>query len=490
MATAMTELLPLKPFIGGQYVDSKSTERITLFSAVDDSTVTSELHSSGAEDVNRAVKAAEEALPAWKAKSAAEKRDILLRFSDLILEHAERLGYLDSIVSGKPALFSRVLEPQGAAESFKFFAGYTDKLNGECLPADGEGFLRMVRYEPLGVCAGINAFNAPLGTFGFKVAPALAAGNVIIIKASERHPLSTLALGELANRAGIPAGVINIITGTAEAGIALSEHPRIRKISFTGSVGVGKQVQIAATKSNLKRVTLELGGKSPFIVFGDADVKAAVEGAAQTSLSLNGQGCVLGMRMYVHESLAEAFVQGLKVAYEMHASTLGGDPHSLTTMSSPVYHHHQRDIVLGFLEKGKQEAELVTGGARYGKQGCYIEPTIFYRPLPGAEITKKEIFGPVVCIDTFTSDEEVVHKANDTEYGLGAYIYTTNIDRALRVSSQIEAGTVCVNNIQVVSPAMPFGGFKSSGVGRENGIHALRHYTEPKSVIVKYSKVE
>lgn len=294
-----------------------------------------------------------------------------------------------------------------------------------------------------------------------KAAPALCVGNVLISKASEMNPLSTLYLGELAIEAGFPPGTVNILLGAVEAGTALSSHMKIRKISFTGSMAVGKKIQVAAAQSNLKRVTLELGGKSPAIIFPDADLSTAIQESA-SFLQLNGQGCILGTRIYVHESIAETFVAGLKAVVEGYGSTLGADPQDPTTMSSPMYHQRQKDTVMKFITQGKTEAELITGGETWGDKGCYVKPTLFFKPQKGAQISSQEIFGPVAVIDTFTTEEEVLHKANDTEYGLGASIYTKDIDRALRCSVALEAGTVTVNTSQAFHPTVPFGGAKGN----------------------------
>ncbi|RFU30917.1 hypothetical protein B7463_g5432, partial [Scytalidium lignicola] len=450
--------LPTQPFIHGVYVDAQGKERLTLRSAVDDSIITGDLQCASAADVDAAVESAKQAWLVWRDTAPDKKRETMLRFADLIVENAERLGYGDSVVTGKPPVFSISYEPNSAASLFRYFAGYTDKLFGDCIPTDSEGSLRIVRLKPLRVCAGINAFNAPLITFAMKAAPAIAAGNVLISKASEMNPFSSLMVAELAIQAGIPPGVLNVLIGTAEAGEALSHHMSIRKISFTGSVAVGRKIQIAAAKSNLKRVTLELGGKSPVIVFEDADLDTAIADACLTSFSLNGQGCVLGMRMYVHTSLAEKFVEGLKARYEAHATTITDA--EANPFASPLYHHRQFESVLSFIERGKKEADLITGGSRYGGKGCYIKPAIFYKPAADAEIITKEIFGPVICIDTFQTEEEVIQKANNTEYGLGAYIYTASFDRAIRVSAKIEAGSVAVNTIQIVHETMPYGSHK------------------------------
>lgn len=432
------------------------------------------------------MESAEKAFKAWSALAPEARRSIMWKFGDLILANAERLGYVEAILTGKGVAFGSGWEPSTAAELFKYYAGYIDKFDGDCHTTDSEGFLRIVRNEPLGVCAAINAFNSPMITFAMKAAPALAAGNVIISKASEMNPFSTLILGELAIEAGMPPGTLNILVGAAEAGVALSSHMKIRKISFTGSVAVGKKIQVAATNSNLKRVTLECGGKSPVIVFDDADLNSAIENAS-SFLSLNGQGCILGTRIYVQEAVTEKFIEGLKARVEGYGSTLGADPFEMTTMSGPMYHHRQKETVMASIEQGKKEAELITGGEVWGTEGCYIKPTIFFKPREGADIVKKEVFGPVVVVDTFKTEEEVLQKANDTEYGLGAYVFTNDINKALRLSAAIEAGTVTVNTAMGFHPTVPFGGFKSSGIGRENGKYALKEYTQPKSVIIKFN---
>lgn len=294
-----------------------------------------------------------------------------------------------------------------------------------------------------------------------KVAPAIAAGNAIIMKASEQNPLSSLFVAGLTKEAGFPDGLINVITGGAEAGNALASHMKIRMISFTGSIQVGKLVQQAAAKSNLKKVTLELGGKSPVIVFPDADLERAAKSAA-TFVALNGQGCLLGTRMYVHEDVAQEMTARMKGIVEYMASTLESDPLSPTTLSSPLYNHRQKEVVLKYLEEGKKEATLLTGGATVGEKGCYVQPTIFINPSKSAKILKEEIFGPVLTIVTFKDEEEVLEMANDTEYGLAAYVHTKDLARALRFTKDLQAGTVVVNGGLAYDRSRPFGGWKRS----------------------------
>jgi aldehyde dehydrogenase (NAD+) len=292
-----------------------------------------------------------------------------------------------------------------------------------------------------------------------KAAPALAMGNVMIVKASEFNPFGTLFLGELAIKAGFPPGALNMLVGTAAAGAALSSHMKIRKISFTGSIATGKKIQIAATQSNLKRVTLELGGKSPVIIFDDFDLNEAVT-MSLGYLQFNGQGCINGTRIYVHNKIAEPFIRSFKTLVEGLASTLGSDPNNLSTTTTPVFHMAQKRRVLDAIAQGKKEAELITGGGVLGDKGCYIEPTVFYKPCKDARIMKEEVFGPVVVVDTFETEEEVIQLANDTEYGLGAYVFTQKMDTMLRMASALEAGTVCCNTIDSMHVSTPFNGHK------------------------------
>ena len=292
--------------------------------------------------------------------------------------------------------------------------------------------------------AGILPFNGPLFTFAMKVAPALAAGNSIVIKTSELNPLSTLFLASLAPEAGLPDGVVNCLVGGAEVGSALASHMKVRKISFTGSVGTGRKVQVAAAQSNLKSVTMELGGKSPIVVFPDADLENAVQGALQFVL-LNGQVCSAGTRLYLHNSIADSFIGKLVAAVKGAGGQLGGDPTAPETLACPLFNHRQKEIVTGFIESGKKEATLVTGGGVLGDKGCYLEPTVFVDPQPDARVLREEIFGPVLVVVRFETEEEALAAANDTEYGLAAYLWTRDVARALRFSRGVEAGAVKVN---------------------------------------------
>jgi acyl-CoA reductase-like NAD-dependent aldehyde dehydrogenase len=311
----------------------------------------------------------------------------------------------------------------------------------------------------------------------------LATGNVIIVKLSEKTPLGSLAIAPLFEQAGFPKGCVQVITGKGETGSLLSSHMRIRKISFTGSVAVGNKVQIAAAQSNLKRVTLELGGKSPAVVFEDANLDNAVTWTTNAILARSGQVCVAATRVYVQKSIAQAFIG--KYVTRMKAAALDiGDPQDMSSKLGPLVDEGQFERVKAMVERGKQEAELVVGGGRHGEMGCYIEPTVFLNPKADVEIYKQEIFGPVAIIKTFESEEEVLAAANDTEFGLMSGVFTSDITRAMRLSAKLESGVVGINCVSYMNMQAPFGGKKQSGYGREFGEYSLRAYTEPKTILI------
>lgn len=345
------------------------------------------------------------------------------------------------------------------------------------------GFVKFVRHEPLGVCAAINPFNAPLATFFLKIAPALATGNVIIVKPSEKTPLGTLAAGALFEKAGFPPGVVQIVTGPGSTGALLAQHMKIRKVSFTGSVNTGRKIQVDAAKSNLKRVTLELGGKSPAVVFEDANLENAVRWTVNGILTRSGQLCVAASRVYVQKSIAPQFIQEYNKLMKEAVADMG-DPQNQDTKFGPLIDQSQLERVKGMVERAKSEAELVVGGAQHGETGCFMEPTVFLNPKDDSEIYQDEVFGPVSIIKTFETEEEVVEAANDTEFGLMAGVFTRDITRALRVSSAIESGVVGVNCVSIQNMQTPFGGKKQSGIGREFGEYALKIFTEPKTVLI------
>jgi len=340
-----------------------------------------------------------------------------------------------------------------------------------------------VRHEPLGVCAAINPFNAPVACMIFKAAPALATGNVLIVKPSEKTPLGSLALAPLFEQAGFPKGCIQVITGAGETGALLSSHMRIRKVSFTGSIPTGKKIQAAAAQSNLKRVTLELGGKSPAVIFDDCNLDNAITWTINAILARSGQVCVAATRVYVQKSISEKFIEKYVEKMKAAASDLG-DPQDPSVKMGPLVDAGQLERVKAMVMRGKEEAELVVGGVQHGETGCYMEPTVFLNPKADAEIYKKEIFGPVSVVKTFETEEEVLKLANDTEYGLMSGVFTRDISRALRMSAKLDSGVVGVNCISYMNMQAPFGGRKQSGQGREFGEYALRAFTEPKTILI------
>lgn len=371
----------------------------------------------------------------------------------------------------------------GPVALWRYYAGFAGKVAGESYPPDGEdGTYKIVSYEPLGVCAGICAWNGSHVLAAWKLAPAMAAGNTFILKSSEKSPIALAQYGELFNEAGFPPGVINILTGDGKVGALLASHMEIRKIAFTGSAAAGRVVQIAAAKSNLKRVTLELGGKSPAIIFDDADIDNAVLHSSDSFLRNSGQICFAASRVLVQEGIAPDFIKAVKTAFE-NAQKKMGDPSLEDTAFGPLADQKQFDRVMQFLKDGKAEGvEILTGGERLGDKGTFVQPTVLLNPDLKSKVYTDEIFGPVISVRTFTTEDEAIKLANDTEYGLGSTVYTSDIGRALRVASQLEAGTCGINSAFATSPQTPFGGAKQSGQGRESGIEGLKGYLQPKTI--------
>ncbi|KAH0835370.1 Aldehyde dehydrogenase [Fonsecaea pedrosoi] len=455
-------------FINGNFVEAKSTNRLSIYSANDNSLVSSDVHVAGQADVDDAVAAARAAFSSWASTPPIQRCKLLLRLADLIEANAEELGRLEALCSGKPMSQTRQFEVPLAANVFRYYAGWCDKLEGESWPADN-GFMKVVRREPLGVCAAVNAFNGPLVMIAFKGAPCLAAGNTMVMKSSEKTPLSTIFFGKLLQQAQIPPGVFNLLSGAGETGALLASHMDVDKISFTGSVNTGKKIAVAAASSNLKRVTLELGGKSPSIVFPDANLDVATQWCVQGIVGNSGQACIASSRVYVHKDIRETFVQRLKTAFEQSHAAFGKDAHSDSTHIGPLVDKSQFEKVTQYVEAGKAEATLITGGQALYDQGCWMTPTIFLDPVPDAKIYREEIFGPVVVVSDFSTEEDVIHRANATTFGLSGAVFTQDVNRAMRVASQITSGTVCVNCCTMVDYTVPFGGLKQSGWGRELG---------------------
>ncbi|KAL1637160.1 hypothetical protein SLS56_000818 [Neofusicoccum ribis] len=474
-------------FINNEYVDAKSGESFPLHNPADESVLHSNVPIAGQADVDAAVAGAQAAFKTgpWRGYSGKQRAAVMHKFAALVEARADELGRLETLAMGQPAGVSGLVVRWGV-DTWRYYAGWADKIAGQTFP-DEDGTYRIVRYEPIGVCAGVGAWNASPSTFAWKCAPALAAGNTVIYKGSEKSPLGVLALGELVKEAGFPPGVIQLLSGPGSTGALLAAHAGVAKISFTGSAATGRKIQEAATRSNMKRVTLELGGKSPAIVFDDADLDNAVAHCSLGFLLNSGQVCIAASRTFVHEPVAAAFTAALKAAFEATADAMRDPAKATDPMQAlgPLADRAQFDRVMGFIERGRAEAELLTGGGRVGEKGLFVEPTIFVNPKEGAEVYREEVFGPVSTVRTFKTEEEAVALANDTTYGLSATLYTQSISRALRVSAQLETGTVGVNSSFSPNPQTPFGGVKQSGQGRELGYQGLLAYLDTKTIHIK-----
>jgi aldehyde dehydrogenase (NAD+) len=436
-----------------------------------------------AADVDRAVRAAQQAQAEWAAVDAYKRGQVLHRVAQLLRHHRERLALLDSLDVGKP-LGSALGDVEVCARYFEFYAGLADKIHGETIPAPGRHLVYTVR-EPYGVIGLITAWNAPMGQTGRSAAPAFAAGNAIVIKPAEQTNLSIFEFIQLCIDAGLPAGAFNVVTGYGpEAGEALIAHPLVRKVNFTGSVDTGKLVMAAAAK-RIAPVSLELGGKSPFVVFADADLEAAARSAAFTLSRNAGQVCSAGTRHVVERSIAPRFVE--RFAHHLKAVTIGPGPEN--PAMGPVVSQEQLDRILGYIELGRREgATLACGGRRLTEgalaRGFFVEPTIFTDVDNRMRIAQEEIFGPVSCVIPFDTEQQAVEIANDTSFGLAAAVWTRDIARGHRLASKIQAGQVYLNNYHGVGIEAPFGGYKQSGIGREKGVEAMHYYTQVKTVIL------
>jgi len=440
-------------------------------------------------DVDIAVKAATAAFhrsAPWRTMSASERGHLLYKLADLIERDRDYLARLESLDNGKPYKVALTADLELVIRCFRYYAGWADKIHGKVIPIDGNN-LCYTRHEPVGVCAQIIPWNFPLLMMAWKWGPALAAGNCVIMKLAEQTPLSGLYLASLVKEAGFPPGVVNVINGFGPtAGAALTAHPEIHKVAFTGSTEIGRIVLQAAAAHNLKRVTLELGGKSPNIVFADCDLDYAVE-MSHFALFFNmGQCCCAGSRTYVEESIYDEFV---RKSVERAQRRKVGNPMDPEIEQGPQVDDVQFAKILGLINTGKSEgAKLMCGGAPAADKGYFIQPTVFADVEDHHTIAKEEIFGPVMSILKFRSVEEVVDRANRTNYGLAASVFTTSLDKATYVSANIRAGTVWVNCYDELHAQAPFGGFNESGLGRELGEYGIQNYTEVKTVTIKQPK--
>ena len=435
-------------------------------------------------DADLAVKAARKAFEVgpWRKMNARERGRILYRLAELMEKHIDELAALETLDNGKPIADSKGADLPLTIDCYRYYAGWADKIEGKTIPVNGPYFC-YTRHEPVGVCGQIIPWNFPLLMQAWKLGPALAAGNTVVLKPAEQTPLTALRVGELLLEAGLPPGVVNIVPGFGEtAGAAIAEHMDVDKVAFTGSTETGKLIMQAAARSNLKRVTLELGGKSPNVVFADADLDAAVEGAFFGLFFNQGQCCVAGSRLFVERQIHDEFVDRMIKRVKKQRV---GDPFDPATTQGPQVSQEQFDRVMGYIESGKREgANCAIGGNRSGSRGYFIEPTVFTGVKDEMKIAQEEIFGPVMSILPFGSTDEVIERGNKTFYGLAAAVWTKDVRKAHRLAHELRAGTVWVNCYDVFDTASPFGGFKMSGIGRELGEYALRAYTEVKSVIV------
>jgi phenylacetaldehyde dehydrogenase len=477
---------PHKLLIDGQWVESASGETFETINPATEEVLAEVAHGQ-AEDIDRAVAAARRAFDddsPWRRMSPSDRGRVIWRIADLIEANGDELAMLETLDNGKPLAIARAADVPLAADLFRYMAGWPTKIEGNtvpisALPAPGE-YLAYTLKEPVGVVGQIIPWNFPLLMAAWKLGPVLACGCTVVLKPAEQTPLSALRLGELLQEAGVPDGVVNIVTGFGDAGAALAAHDDVDKVAFTGSTEVGKLI-VKASAGNLKKVSLELGGKSPNVVYADADLEAAIPGAANAIFFNHGQCCNAGSRLYVQKKVFDDVVGG--VADIANSIKVAPGVESGSQMG-PLISDEQFGKVLNYLSTGQSEgAEAVTGGDRSGDQGYFVQPTILTKTSPEMSVEREEIFGPVVCAIPFDSPDEILPVANDTNYGLAAGVFTRDISKANRTAKRLRAGTVWINTYHVFDAAMPFGGYKESGWGREMGHNVLENYLETKSVV-------
>jgi acyl-CoA reductase-like NAD-dependent aldehyde dehydrogenase len=473
---------PKQLLIGGKWVPSKSGKTFETINPANEEVLALVAEGDKA-DVDEAVKAARKAFEEgkWPSMGPHQRSRLLFKFADLIEQHSEELATLETLNNGMAISLARGMVA-GAADVFRYYGGWSTKIYGETNPSD-PAFFNYTLREPVGVCGQIIPWNGPIAMFSWKVAPALACGNVSVLKPAEQTPLTALRLAELALEAGIPEGVLNVITGFGEtAGAAIAAHPDVDKVAFTGSTEVGKII-LKASAGNLKKVSLELGGKSPNVVFADADIETAAPTSMFGFCMLSGQVCCAGTRIFVQQDFQDRFVDALT---RYTSKVKAGDPLDPKTTVGPLVSKEQFDRVKGYLDIGKQEGAKAQLGGEVGKgKGYFVDPTIFTGVKNEMKIAREEIFGPVAAIIPFKDENDAILQGNDTTYGLAAAVWTTDVSRAFKVARALKAGTVwvnCYNNIDTISP---FGGYKQSGIGRELGKYAVDLYTQIKSVYVK-----
>jgi phenylacetaldehyde dehydrogenase len=477
---------PRKMLINGKWVDSISGKTFPTYNPATGE-VLAQVAEGDREDIEQAVRAARKAFDdgPWRKLTAAERGRLLWKLSDLVEEHTEEFAYLETLDNGKPLGIAKAADVPLVVDMFRYMAGWATKIEGNTIPLSvpytpGAKYLAYTLREPVGVAGQIIPWNFPLLMAAWKLGPALACGCTVVLKPAEQTPLSCLRLGELIMQAGFPEGVVNIVPGYGEtAGAALAAHPDVDKIAFTGSTEVGKLIVHAAT-GNLKKVSLELGGKSPNVVFKDADLDAAIPGAASAIFFNHGQCCCAGSRLYVEKSVFDRVVEGVAdAAKKIHVGS-GLDPE---THMGPLVSEEQLHRVCSYLESGFSEgAKAVVGGHKKGEKGYFVEPTVLVNTRENMKVVKEEIFGPVVTAMPFDDPEEILPRANNSNYGLAAAVWTRDISKAHRMAENLRAGTVWINCYNIFDAALPFGGYKESGWGREMGHDVLNNYTQTKAV--------
>jgi phenylacetaldehyde dehydrogenase len=482
---------PGRLLIDGEWVEAVSGETFETLNPATEESLGWVAHGA-AQDIDLAVAAArrcfDDERSDWRRMTASERGKVIHRIGDLIEQHADELAMLETLDNGKPMTIAKAADVALAADLFHYMSGWATKIEGHTIPisavtSPGSEFLAYTRREPVGVVGQIIPWNFPLLMAAWKLGPALAAGVTVVLKPAEQTPLSALRLGELMLEAGLPAGVVNIVTGFGDAGAALAAHDGVDKVAFTGSTEVGRLI-VQAAVGNLKKVTLELGGKSPQVLYNDADMDVAIPGAANGIFFNQGQCCNAGSRLYIERDVFDAVVQGISDEAGKIKVGPGLDP---DTQMGPLTSAEQRDKVLGYMSSGLDAgAHARAGGGRMGDRGYFVEPTVLTDTTPDMKVVREEIFGPVVCAIPFDSeDDDVIRSGNDTSFGLASGIWTRDINKAHRTAHRLRAGTVWINCYSVFDAAMPFGGYKESGWGREMGHNALENYLETKSVVTQ-----
>ncbi|MFJ1758809.1 aldehyde dehydrogenase family protein [Amycolatopsis sp. NPDC088138] len=470
--------------INGEWVDAASGKTFETLNPATEDVLASVAHGE-AEDVDRAVRAARAAFDdnsPWRRMPHGQRGRIIHKLGDLILEHLEDFALLESLDNGKPYAVAKAADVPLAADLFHYMSGWATKIEGATIPTSGldpARYLGFTLREPVGVCGQIIPWNFPLLMAAWKIGPVLAAGCTTVLKPAEQTPLSALLLGELAMQAGLPPGVLNIVTGFGEAGAALAAHRDVDKVAFTGSTEVGREI-VKAAAGNLKKVTLELGGKSPNVVYADADLDAAIAGSANAIFFNQGECCVAGSRLYVEAPVYDEVVAGIREQAELIKVGNGLDPE--TTMG-PLVSQEQFDRVTGYIKSGRDDGATISGGDRVGDRGYFVAPTVLTETREEMTAVREEIFGPVVAAAPFDSESDIMPTANNTNYGLGAGVFTKDVGKAYRTARRMRAGTVWVNTWNVFDASLPFGGYKESGWGREMGSAVFNNYMETKTVI-------